>query len=111
MYLHPQRYAAVPWIWQSDLEEGPRAVWDVERRMNEDHLSCWQVPIHDEAGSTFGYLLLHAVRGNGNDGGAITLSISMTPRYDIYAKDSLSLIPAQSHPQRTYVYRSRWEQE
>jgi len=40
MYLHPQRYAAVPWIWQSDLEEGPRAVWDVERRMNEDHLSC-----------------------------------------------------------------------
>lgn len=53
----------------------------------------------------------HAVRGNGNDGGTITLAISCTPRYDLYALDRFALAPAQSHPRRHHDdsdFRKGW---
>lgn len=92
-------------------EEGKQALWEVERQADHDLMSCWRVPLFEAQHSTCGYLVLHAIRGNGNDGGEITLSLSHTPRYDIYAHDALVAVPAQSNPNRKYVYRSRWETE
>jgi hypothetical protein len=111
VHLGPIRHSQVPWLWASDLEEGSQAVWEVDHRVNEDRVSCWHVPLYEPQKSTCGYLVLHAIRGNGNDGGEITLSLSHTPRYDVYAKDVLSTAPAQSNPNRKYVYRSKWETE
>ena len=51
------------------------------------------------------------MRGNGNDGGTITLAISCTPRYDLYALDRFALAPAQSHPRRHHDdsdFRKGW---
>ena len=112
MHLRPQRYSRVPWLWPVDLEEGARATWEVEHRVNKDRVSCWQVPIYEPEKSTCGYLLLHAVRGRGNDGGEISLAISMTPRYDVYAKDVLAVAPQMTSQRASrYVYRSQWELE
>ena len=100
------------WVdYPHQWEEGPQAVWEVEHQPDQELVSCWQVPLFEQPTSTCGYLVLHAIRGNGNDGGEIKLSISNTPRYDVYAKDVLSVTPAQSNPNRKYVYRSRWEAE
>ena len=104
------RYTAVPWLWQSDLDEGPRAVWDVGQRGDQERVSCWEVPLYEEGHTNHAYLVMHAIRGNGNDGGEITLSISGQPRYDLYAKDVLAVTPSQSHARR-YVFRSTWERE
>lgn len=90
--------------------EGDQAVWEVDHQPDRDRVSCWRVPLFEERHSTCGYLVLHATRGNGNDGGTITLSLSHTPRYDVYAKDVLAVVPAQANPRR-YVFRSRWENE
>jgi hypothetical protein len=96
MYMQP-RYSKVPWISDSDLEEGRRCMWEIEYRRNEDLASCWQVTTY-EKGSSLAYMVLHAVRGNGNDGGEITLALSDTPRFDVFAKESFVI--AQSNPRR-----------
>lgn len=101
------RKTLVPWLSNSDLDEGPRAVWDVEYRANQERASCWQIPLYEPEKSTCGYLVMKAVRGDGNDGGTITLSISATPQYDVYAKDSLAAVPAHSNPRR-HPFRERW---
>lgn len=98
------RHSLVPWLSESDLTTGPKSAWAVEYVANQEYASCWQVPIYAREESSCAYLLVHAVRGNGNDGGHITLSISWTPRYDIYAKECFVAVPAQSGPQR-HKYR------
>lgn len=104
------RWSAVPWLSDSDLDEGERAIWDVELQQGVDKRSCWQVPLYEPHKSTCGYLVMHAVKGNGNDGGDISLAISDTPRYDVYAKESFEAVPQQSNPQRKrYLFRSKWE--
>jgi hypothetical protein len=78
------RKTLVPWLWDSDLDEGREACWTVDVRSDEERLSCWAVTRFD-APDTF--LVVRAIRGNGNDGGRIALAISESPRYDVYAKD------------------------
>lgn len=90
------RRSLVPWLWDSDLDEGPRACWDIELRRDEEKVSCWAVSRFKEPD---GYLILRATRGNGNDGGDIRLCISETPRYDVYARGSFSVV-LQSNPRR-----------
>ena len=102
------------WTWRDyphRWDEGKQAVWEVDHRPDQERVSCWQIPFFEERKSTCGYLVMKAVRGNGNDGGEITLAISDTPRYDVYAQDVLATVPAQGGVQRKYVYRSRWERE
>jgi len=103
----------VPWLWPSDFDDGPKAAWDVEYAVDQDKASCWEIQIYASAKSTRAYLMLHAVRGNGNDGGDISLAISDSPRYDIYAKGSFAAVPAQQTQRRgkRHVFRSRWDLE
>lgn len=100
------RYSRVPWLWDIDLDEGPKAIWDVEHQRDHEKASCWEVPLYEPDRSTRAYLVLHATRGDGNDGGEISLSISGTPRYDKYAQDVLPT-SAQNRARR-YVFRSDW---
>lgn len=109
MTITAMRYSKVCWLWNSDLDEGEKAIWDVGYHSDREHASCWKIPLY-EVKSTCSYLVLKAVRGNGNDGGEISLSISGAPRFDVYAKESFAVVPAQSNPKR-YVYRSRWDHE
>lgn len=96
-----RRYSTVPWLSNSDLEEGRRCCWEIEYRRNEDRASCWMIddPFHKEPRM---FMVIHAVRGNGNDGGKITVALSATPRYDVYAQQSFALAHIhQSNPRRT----------
>ena len=104
MAYHQPRKSLVPWLWDSDLDEGQRALWDLEYQHDVDRASCWSVQNFEKAGVTTDFLIVHAVRGNGNDGGRITLALSGTPRFDVYAKECFALA-AQSNPQR-HPYRS-----
>lgn len=99
MNLSDQRFTQVPWLAQSDLEVGRRQAWEIDYRHDEDRASCWQVeePFHE---TPHAFLILHAVRGNGNDGGTITLAISDSPRYDVYAKETFAMMRVQSNPRR-----------
>lgn len=108
--LHDRLWPTVPWLWASDTDEGPRAAWDVEYARDEDRASCWQIPLYEQQKSTCGYLMVHATRGNGNDGGTITLSISWAPRYDVYARDVLHM-NSQSHPRRRPVDVDDWRED
>lgn len=100
----PLRVPLVPWLWPSDFDAGRRAMWDVDYAQDKEHLSCWPVSLYGQHGESTCYLLLHATRGNGNDGGTITLAISEQPRFDLYAADVLVTMPAQSNPQRQRWY-------
>lgn len=88
----------VPWIWPSDFDDGPKALWEVEYAVNQDRASCWEIPLYEPSKSTRAFLMVHATRGNGNDGGEITLAISGSPRYDIFARESFTI--AQRNPAR-----------
>ena len=85
--LGPQRFSTVPWLVNAlDLEEGRRFLWEIDYRRDEDKAICLEVadPFQHTPHS---YLVLHAIRGNGNDGGEIKLAISASPQYDVYARD------------------------
>lgn len=86
-----QRFSHVPWIsTHDDLEEGRRFAWEVEYQRDRDRATC--VCIADPFLNVHqSYLVIHAVRGNGNDGGTITLAISETPLYDVYAQETFKL--------------------
>lgn len=99
------------WAYPHQWDEGRRAIWEIEHPADVQKASCWQIQLYEATDPACDYLVLKAVRGNGNDGGDITLAISHTPRYDVYAQDVLQMAPAQSNPQRRYVFRSRWDQE
>ena len=89
----------VPWLWPSDFWVGPRALWDYERD-DQEYRACYPVTLYGHEGVTTAYLQLHAIRGNGNDGGEITLAIADTQHFDEYAKAAMALIPAHSNPRR-----------
>jgi len=95
-YMQP-RFSRVPWLSDSDLEEGRRCLWEVEYQHDVEVASCWSVATL-ERGSSAAYLIVHATRGNGNDGGIVTLAISETPRFDVYAQETFAI--AQSNPRR-----------
>ena len=97
-YTKP-RYSMVPWLLDGDLEEGRSCMWEVEYKRDADVASCWRVDTFDKEAPTV-FLVLHAKRGNGNDGGEIKLAISDTPRFDVYAKESFALMQVQSNPKR-----------
>jgi hypothetical protein len=85
--MHPQRYSSVPWLVNSlDLEEGRKFLWEIDYRRDEDRAICLAVLSPFQTVSE-AYLVIHAVRGNGNDGGTIWMALSDTPRYDVYAKE------------------------
>lgn len=89
--MHPQRFSLVPWLVDKfDLEEGRRFLWEIEYRRDEDKATCMAVadPFHCISES---YLVIHAIRGNGNDGGTISVALSPTPQYDVYAKEMFKL--------------------
>ena len=92
MAYHQPRKSLVPWLWDSDLDEGQRALWDLEYQHDVDRASCWSVQNFDKAGVTTDFLIVHA------------LALSGTPRFDVYAKECFALA-AQSNPQR-HPYRS-----
>ncbi len=85
--MYPQRYSTVPWLVDGlDLEEGRKFLWEIDYRRDEDRATCLAVldPFQKVSEA---YLVIHAIRGNGNDGGTITMALSMTPQYDVYAKE------------------------
>lgn len=70
-------------------------MWEVEYRAEKT--ACWSVMvwgIHPQPQ----YMLLHAERGNGNDGGQITLALSESPHFDVYAREQFAMV--QSNPRR-----------
>ena len=108
MAIHPQRYSQVSWLWQSDLDEGRRAAWEIEQ--TDEKVSCWPVSRYEQGCSTSAFLIIHAIRGNGNDGGVIKLACSEMPRYDWYARASLE-VPAQSGRKRGHRIDMDWWRE
>lgn len=102
--LSPQRYSCVPWLWHADLEEGRRYLW----RRDFDHVgerhSAWAITVYDHREQTEMGLVVHAVRGNGNDGGVITLAIRELPAVEAAARveplDMRLLAECQSAPVR-----------
>jgi hypothetical protein len=96
----------VPWLAPSDLDEGRRCAWEWEQA--NEKIACWPVSIYEpRTSSRSEYLILHAIRGNGNDGGDITLACSATPHFDWYAQASMG-IAMQSGPTR-HPYRGNAE--
>ena len=97
-----QLLPTVPWLWASDCDEGPRAAWELEYVPDHERASCWPIPIYEKDGATTAFLVLHATRGDGNDGGRITLRISHSARYDLYAREAIAVAQApKRHPYRT----------
>lgn len=103
-YQRP-RHSRVSWLWDSDLDEGQRACWEIDVQRDHERVSCWSVQTFAKEGTATDFLILRAMRGNGNDGGVIKLALSGTARYDVYAKESFALAAVQSGPQR-HPYRT-----
>lgn len=77
LIIRPRRFTKVAWLWDADLDEGRACLWRRDYDHLGERLSAWRIDHYEqdtdlppEAG-----LLLHATRGNGNDGGVITLAI------------------------------------
>lgn len=102
-----QLRAAVPWLSDSDFDVDRRALWELDH-YDEERASCWPVRLYQQD-STGSCLMLHAARGNGNDGGTITLAISDTPKFDVYAKESFAI--AQHGRSRRAVDVDWWREE
>lgn len=98
--LGPQRFSQVPWLWFSDLEEGRRALWELDYARERDVASCWAVTVYTSRDVADQYLVVHASRGNGNDGGTITLAIHDSPHFDVYAKEVFALQQATTRSRR-----------
>lgn len=97
MAYAPQRYSRVAWLTQSDLDEGRKCAWEYERA--GEKIACWPVSLYGQRSSQAAFLLIHAQKGNGNDGGLIALACSDVPHFDWYAQWSMG-VPVQSGPQR-----------
>jgi hypothetical protein len=96
--MHPQRYSTVPWLVNTlDLEEGRKFLWEIDYRRDEDRATCMAVLAPFQTVSE-AYLVIHAIRGNGNDGGRITMALSDTPQFDVYAKEMFKI--CQRNPNR-----------
>ena len=87
----------VPWLWPSDFWVGSKCLWDYDWA-DQEYRACYGVTLYGHTGQSPAYLMLHAVRGNGNDGGEITLALSDTPHYDLYAQSAMAVV--QSNPRR-----------
>lgn len=81
----------VPWLWQSDLEAGTAAVWEIDYERHRDTASCWAIQTYGQRDVATDFMIVHATRGNGNDGGRITLALSGTARYDVYARECFAM--------------------
>lgn len=97
----------VPWLWDSDFDEGRRAWWDLAYAGDLDVASCWPVTILGQEPQEL-VLVLRASRGNGNDGGHITLAIGDSPQFDIYAKEVFAMQPAQGNSRRARKREDWW---
>ena len=98
------RWSTVPWLWHCDLEEGRRALWELDYQHDRDKASCWPVTVYEDGQRDY-YLVLRATRGNGNDGGTIALSLSASPHFDVYAKGVFQMQHAQRNPRRSSWFR------
>ena len=97
-------FPSVPWLWRGDLDEGRRALWELDHQ-GERKASCWAVSLYPDRGSSqTAYVVMRAERGNGNDGGRITLALSETPLFSDYAKASM----ANAAPVQSGTMRRRW---
>lgn len=94
--LAGQRYSKVPWLWQADLEEGRQSIW--ERTCGSEHHSAWRVTVYEDRAIEEVALVMHARRGNGNDGGQIALSIQ--PLGCLPQRKWLDMSKLQSNPRR-----------
>lgn len=95
-----QLFPAVPWLLESDFDEGRRALWEVDYGHDLESLSCWPVTTCGTWPSSAAYLTLHASRGNGNDGGRITMAIHPSPHFDVYAKEVFAMQHATPRAKR-----------
>ena len=87
--LGPQRFTLVPWLHKSDLEEGRARLWELTH--HDTHIaSCWSVTV-PAVETREAYMVVRAARGNGNDGGTITLSLHDSPHFDVYAKETFAM--------------------
>lgn len=76
-------------------------MWELDYR--DERTTCWPVAFHErtwDGGQGQQYLLIHATRGNGNDGGRITVALSATPHFDLYAREQFAMAGIQSNPRR-----------
>lgn len=99
--IAPPRFPLVPWLWASDLEEG-RACIGREDRDDRDHCSAWAITPYEKTMPVEVGLVVHAVRGNGNDGGVITLAIhDVQVCRTVFGKPrSMNMALLQSNPRR-----------
>lgn len=68
----PKRYTAVPWIEPSDLQPAGQPMWDIsdgDRVIQGFFVNHFEQRLEHT-------LVVKAQRGNGNDGGTITLSLA-----------------------------------
>lgn len=72
------RYPAVPWLSQSDFLPAGRAEWAIE---TTDSIALGWVVRHPWNAEDH-VMLIRATRGNGNDGGVITLSLRESVEID-----------------------------
>jgi hypothetical protein len=92
--IPPTRYPKVPWLWCSDLKEGSDPLWGPYG--NEANIaSAWRIDLYEKdlfPGIDQLALVVHAVRGNGNDGGVIALAIKTTGEADTPKKMDMALL-------------------
>lgn len=71
----PHRHPAVAWLLDSDFCAGREAGWTVTDAYGKHMESLWPVKVYDQRSTETVWLHVGATKGNGNDGGVITLSI------------------------------------
>lgn len=70
-----QRYSCVPWLSTTDdLRQGQMRAWEAEDH-DDERRQGWLIADPLSGGDEV--LVTHAIRGNGNDGGHITLALNV----------------------------------
>lgn len=92
-----RRYAAVPWLADSDLYAMGPAETTVEVGSDITHGLLIREPFGKD---TDAMLAIHATHGNGNDGGRVTLAITTVLTIEHAPQPVMDMRRLQSNPRR-----------
>lgn len=74
-----------------DRQVGRRFTWEL-LYCDTEKAVCFPVFDSENDHETYGYLMIHAIRDDTmDDGGAITIATSRSPRFDVYARETFKL--------------------
>jgi hypothetical protein len=95
MPSYPRRYSSVPWLTDADLTPQGDIGSIVELAGGDEiAMGLW---VREPFGRGSDVVLtIHATKGNGNDGGEVTLAITNSIQMDVHPV----VEPAQSNPRR-----------